>query len=354
MRDRANTTRTSGVTRRQLLGGTGGFLLLAACSPEQESSKQSSGDKSGFPVRIEHRYGTTEIQSPPTRIVTVGLTEQDYVLALGQAPVGTREWFGDQPGALWPWAREVLGDRKLPEVLPSKNLDIEEVLALQPDLILGMNSGLTKQQYNLLSDQIPTVAQHPDYPDYGAPWDAILETTGKALGKPKKADKLARDLKGQFKTAREKHPEFEGSTALLATSIGGKPYVYPEGPAVNFLAALGLDMPEKVNTMFGDKRQPKKLSLERLGILDSADVLVLGVYDSKSTSVATEAAYKALDIAKQGRDVKLPRMSSANGAMTFGSVLSLPVAIDLVVPRLATAIDGDPDTTVSPAPNEPR
>ena len=32
----------------------------------------------------------------------MGLTEQDIVLALGQVPIATTEWYGDQPSAVWP------------------------------------------------------------------------------------------------------------------------------------------------------------------------------------------------------------------------------------------------------------
>lgn len=92
------------------------MLLLTACGgdPSRDGKRNASEQAAGFPVRVEHRYGVTELPHPPRRIVTVGLTEQDYVLALGQAPVGTREWFGDRPGALWPWAVRALGGKPMP------------------------------------------------------------------------------------------------------------------------------------------------------------------------------------------------------------------------------------------------
>ena len=60
------------------------------------------------PVTIEHKYGSTTVSEAPTRVVTVGLVEQDALLALGVVPVGTTEWYGEQPGALWPWAQAEL------------------------------------------------------------------------------------------------------------------------------------------------------------------------------------------------------------------------------------------------------
>lgn len=338
-----------GATRRQVLGGAGLALLVAGCADNSTSRARSSGG--GFPVTIQHKYGSAKIPERPQRVVTVGLTEQDYVLALGIAPVGAREWFGGQPGALWPWARQQLGDSPLPTVLPRQELNFEQLASLKPDVILGVNSGLTQDEYDKLSQIAPTIAQPKEYADFGAPWQEITRIIGRALGKRDQAGKYVSDIEKRFEQARSDHPEFKGATGLLATSIDGSAYVYAEGPAPRFLTALGLKLPQAVSNLFsGDNREPVQLSLEKLSVLDNADVMVLGVYGDRSSSVAKKSVYKSLDIAKQGRDVMLPRMSPLNGALSFSSVLSLPLALEEVVPRLATAIDADPKTTVSPAP----
>ena len=73
-------------------------LSLSACGAEEEpaaaSSDADSAAESAFPVVIEHAFGTTEIPEEPQRVVTVGFNDQDFVLALGVTPVGTREYFG--------------------------------------------------------------------------------------------------------------------------------------------------------------------------------------------------------------------------------------------------------------------
>jgi iron complex transport system substrate-binding protein len=58
-------------------------------------------------------------------------------------------------------------------------------------------------------------------------------------------------------------------------------------------------------------------------------------------AVRTDPLYQRLDVAKQGRDLSLEGILS--GALSFGSVLSLPFALDELVPRLAAAVDGDPE-----------
>ena len=48
---------------------------------------------------------------------------------------------------------------------------------------------------------------------------------------------------------------------------------------------------------------------------------------------------------KQGRDVYIPEKGTLYEATSFISVLSIPLLIDELVPKLAAAADGKPDTT---------
>ena len=113
-----------------------------------------------FPREVEHALGITEIPAEPTRVVTVGVTEQDAVLALGIAPVGVTEWYGDQPFATWPWAQDELGDAEPVVLSTTDGFEYERIAALEPDLIIGTNAGLAEESYELLSAIAPTIA-HP-------------------------------------------------------------------------------------------------------------------------------------------------------------------------------------------------
>jgi iron complex transport system substrate-binding protein len=338
-------------SRRDLLRGAGAVGLtvaLAACGAGGDDSPAGPGPAERV---IGHKFGEARISGMPQRVVTVGLTEQDYLLALGVVPVGVREWFGGQPGALWPWAAAKLDGAPLPRALPVDEVDFEQIAALGPDLILGVNSGLTSTDHELLARIAPTVAQPAGYADYGAPWQLITETVGTALGRPADAQALVPAVDRQFEKARAENPQFAGRTALLAALMDdGSFYVYAEGPAPRFLTDLGFTMPPAAAALFtGDNRAPVMLSREQLGLLE-ADVLVLGLYGGDAAAVLRDPVFGKLPVARQGRAVMLSQMSLANGALTFGSVLSLPAALTELVPRLATALDGDPATVVSPAP----
>lgn len=322
-----------------------GSTSASATAPEV-----ATGEADPAPRTLSHRFGETEVEGVPERVVTLGLTDQDYVIALGVAPVGTAEWFGEQPGALYPWAREALGDLPMPEqVLSVYEYDVEAVAALDPDLILASNSGLTEDEYDQLSRIAPTVAQPDEYADFGAPWQEITRRTGAALGRADAAERLVEDLEAELARVVEDNPALDGATGLVTGVIEGEFWIYPEGPAPNFLRDLGIALPDAAEQVMDDNgRQATSLSREQLSLLES-DAIVLGLYGTDEQAVRDIEVFSALDTVQAGGLVALPEMSRANTAMTFGSVLSLPIAIDEMVPRLVAAVDGDPETTVEPA-----
>ena len=341
MNIRTSGRRAARTARRGAAAGAATALVLAAgCT---SGGAQDAGDASGPTRSIEHRYGTTEISGTPERVVTVGLTEQDYVLALGTDPVGVREWFGGHDGALWPWAEERL-EGETPEVLPVDELNIEQIATLEPDLILGINSGITEEEYDRLSELAPTVAQPTDHADFGAPWQEITTTVGTALDKEDEAEELVAGIEERFEEVRSEHPEFEDSTALLTSSISGEAWAYAEGPAPGFLTQLGMEMPADAEALFTDEnREPQAVALEELEAIE-ADAVLVGVYGEPEDSFSRLDVFTELDTAKEGRYMEMAEMSRLNGALSFGSVLSLDYALDELPPRLEEMLDGDPDT----------
>src|SRR5690348_807829 len=211
--------------------------LLVACGsdesdPEPESAgEQTTSDAGSFPVTVEHRLGETVIEEEPERVVVVGLTEQDILLELGVTPVAVTEWYGEQPHATWPWAQELLGDAE-PEVLSqSDGIEFEKVAALEPDLIIGTNSGMTEKDYELLSAIAPTVTNVAGSTPYFSPWQDQVLQVARALGREDDGRALVDEVEGRYAAVREAHPEWEGQTATFSQGgpYDGILYVYPDG-----------------------------------------------------------------------------------------------------------------------------
>jgi iron complex transport system substrate-binding protein len=329
-------------------------VLLAACGGGDDDAGPPSSDGAGsgspFPVQIEHRFGTTTIEEAPERVVTVGLTDQDPLLALGVVPVGTNEWFEGHDGNVMPWATDELeaAEGEVPEVVGDvEGINFEQVAALRPDLILGVYSGLTEEEYGTLSDIAPTVAQPDAYPDWGVPWQEQTRIVGTALGRADEADDLVAGVEAQFAAAREAHPEFAGKVGAIATVWDGSVVVYTQDDVRGqFLDSLGLDQIPGLVEMSEDGFSAE-ISGERLDLIDvDALVWIVDTIEDDMPRIAEQPVYSGLGLTEEGREVPVENDAPLGAATSFQTVLSLPSLLDGLVPMLAAAVDGDPATEV--------
>ncbi|MFC6083100.1 iron-siderophore ABC transporter substrate-binding protein [Sphaerisporangium aureirubrum] len=333
-----------------LLTGT-----IAACgsgsgtpAPSASGAAPASSSAGAFPVTIEHKYGSTTVEAEPQRIVTVGLTDQDAVLALGKVPVGTTEWIGGYPGAVGPWASGKLGGAAPPTVLKDTGTgpQPEKIAALAPDLILAVYSGLTKDQYDTLSKIAPVVAQPKEFTDWGVPWEKQTETIGKVLGKEAEAKTVVESVLAKFAAVKEQNPEFAGATGLVATPYEGI-FVYgPQDNRSRILTSIGFTLPPDLQKAVGDEFGAN-ISKERTDLLDvGALVWIVADPVADAAKLRQEKLYGDLKVVTEGRDVYVKETGDYGNALSFVSPLSLPYTLDRLVPQLAAAVDGDPATEI--------
>ena len=189
------------------------------------------------------------------------------LLALGVVPVGLRDWYGDYPQGVWPWAQPALGDQS-PTKLASE-LDFEAIAALNPDLILGLYIGLTQDDYATLSQIAPTVAQSGDHANYATPWQEMTLTAGLSLGCRVEAKALIASADERIASIRAEHPEFEGVQLVYAgMAEGSQIYVETaESTRVAILTSLGFVVPDEINALATDSFYAE-ISSEQLHLLD--------------------------------------------------------------------------------------
>lgn len=318
---------------------------LASCAPAADDADNVPAvDSDAFPVTVEHAYGDTTIPEQPQRVVTVGVTEQDTLWALGVKPVGVTEWYGDYDYASWPWADEARGDSK-PEVLTTTDgLDFEAIALLDPDLIIGTNAGLTEEDYDRLSDIAPTVAHSGDYSMYFEPWDVQTLQIGEAVGLEDEAQQLVDDIDAKFAEAAEQHPEFAGrSIVFLQNAIyDGAAIAYQDGLSTDFLTDLGFTVPSEIDAYAPEDSSggQANIPVENLDVLNVADVLIWGTEsDDDITALEDEPFVSAVTAMQNGSVVYTDGITA--GAIYFTSALSLPYVLDSLVPALADAVAGN-------------
>lgn len=337
--------------RRSWWGGlaaTAALLVTAGCGgPAAPAAGGDPAAGGAFPVTIAHSLGSTVIPAKPSRVVTLGYTDQDAVLALGTVPVGTSEWYGEKPGALFPWAAGKLNGAPLPTVLPSaETVDFERIAGLEPDLILALYGGLEQADYDKLSRIAPTVTQPAGVKNYSIPWDVQTEVVGKALGKSAEAAALISGVRAKIAQVKGAHPQYAGRTALTAGWFSDQWYAYStKDQRGRLLTDLGFTVNPEIDKLSGEKFG-SYLSFERPDLIDS-DALIWVMFEpGQEAKIKAAPSYRATKVATQGRAIYVDSTGGTDlDAMGgFITVLSLPALLDALPPQLDALLDGDPAT----------
>jgi iron complex transport system substrate-binding protein len=333
------------VTRREFLVGAGSLLLLGAAGCGGSGSGGETTSAASGTRTIEHKFGATEVGGSPEKVVSIGYQEHDFLYALRVSPVAVRYWYGDEEDVVRNWAEDEAGDAD-PEVLNMpEGLNFERIAALEPDLIVGLYSGMTRDDYETLSEIAPTIAQSGDYIDYGMPWQETTVMLGRAVGRETRAEELVAEGEGQFEEAREAHPEFEGKSLAVATYSGDTFGVFAAAdPRSRFFTSLGFVVPEEFTELAGDSFYAD-LSAERLDLLET-DVLVwdqISFTEGGRETIETEPLIRRLEVMQEGRVIFLE--GAVEDAFGWNTVLSIPFALDAILQMLERAVGGSAEET---------
>lgn len=194
-----------------------GSLLVVAgagCGAPEADSPAGAATRDA-PVTVKHRFGSTELDTVPRRIVTVDLQWTDVMLAMGVTPVGyTRDSLMPKSGV--PWQRL---PAKAKALSLTDGVPVEQIAALEPDLIVGTFSIADKETYDVLADIAPTIGA-PDAKQV-TPWQDLVRTAGTILDDPSKATAVVDSVDRKVSAVARELPGLEGKTFALAQYIVG-------------------------------------------------------------------------------------------------------------------------------------
>ncbi|MGD1944368.1 MAG: ABC transporter substrate-binding protein [Leptolyngbyaceae cyanobacterium] len=164
------------------LGAALAVVLLQSCfgaTPAPSQGPLSASESSACRM-VRHAMGETCVPLQPQRVIALSVPTLGNALALGIRPIATIVYFDVPPPYLVePLATiQVLGKEEQPSV--------ERILALQPDLIIGIKYS-TEAIYNQLSQIAPTVVD--DWEGYPS-WRQHFDFVANVLGKPESAEQV--------------------------------------------------------------------------------------------------------------------------------------------------------------------
>lgn len=313
-------------------------LTLSACgtSGDSGSDTEASGaaEAGAFPVTVDHAYGSTTIDAEPIRIVTIGWSGQDAVIALNKVPVAMESFSGDGiENNILPWDASRLNGAK--PVLMTTNPDIpfEQILGLDPDVILAVYSGIDEGEYKRLSDIAPTVA-FPDQP-WDTAWDKQMSMIGAALGQPAQAQTLIDETGAYFEKQAADHPQFQGKTATYAMRTDEGLIVFcGTDPRIRLLGQLGVKTSPGVDAVCTSGDSSVSVGMESIDTLD-ADVFILVDADGTNLDkLMSFGPFANMTSVSNGRLVRLVGMDYAM-ATSAPTVLSVPYAFDEFIAQLS-------------------
>ncbi|WP_329562740.1 ABC transporter substrate-binding protein [Streptomyces uncialis] len=326
--------------RRRLLSAgaaLGSSLVLAGCGDDEPAPAGPSRSGGGaFPLTVEDKFGEVRITERPERVLSLGRTDHDVLLALGVVPVGLWQFIPTMKRGVGSWAEPSLGGRTPSFLKPP--FDFEQVASLDPDLIVNVQSGGDETEYRTLTDIAPTVGLPGGAAANSVPWRESTRLIARAVGREAKGDELVAGTESLLKAAADRNPGFAGKTVSILLAFGGKAGVYTTGDTrMQIVTALGLK-PSPYVTELGDDKYFVELSAENTGDAD-ADVVIL-LSQQQLPLAATLKQYPQVAEMKAAREGRLvfPADPSVGLALSSASVLSIPYAVKGLEPLLREAL----------------
>ncbi|MEU1799802.1 iron-siderophore ABC transporter substrate-binding protein [Streptomyces sp. NPDC019937] len=321
-----------------------GIGLLAGCGAD---SADTTGDddpaaaSGAFPVTVEHAFGSTKITEAPQRVVSLGYTDDQAMLALGVKPVGMVDQYPNPAGkepdinTQWPWVKDKWGGTR-PEVVMKNGdtgPDYEKIASLRPDLIVAVYSEIDKAAYDKLSKIAPTVGRTKGEKEpFSAPWQDNAAQIAKALGKEDEGTELVRGVQDKLDAAKKAHPKFAGQTAVALSWYKNSvaPFTSTDVRG-RLVTGIGFTYQAKVDEV-ADGKFFTVLSPERVDLADADRVFVINDA-ADQRALKKFKLFTNLDAVKKGKVSYLldSEGPAVGAAMSQSTLLSLPYAIDQLV-----------------------
>jgi iron complex transport system substrate-binding protein len=324
---------------------------LAACSKDDtQNSAATTGESAGFPVTIDHLFGSTTIKAKPERVVTLGGGDMEASIALGVVPVAGADWFGDPQ--VRGWVKSALGDRPAPKLIQASEPKYEEIAALKPDLIVYVNTLNDKSQFETLNAIAPTIAAPAGTKNvYGVAWQDQVREIAKATGTASAGEQVVKDTETLVTATAKANPEFAGNVITAGVYSANSLNAWlPSDPRMRLLTSLGFKTNPQLDAMENGDFYVK-ISPELTGKLN-ADLIFMAALDNSGKldpAVGNDKVFNALPTVQAGHVAYwggAPVINTAtpsgefSSAMSIGGPLGIKYALPKLVPMLKKALAG--------------
>ncbi|MEH6387054.1 MULTISPECIES: iron-siderophore ABC transporter substrate-binding protein [Pseudomonas] len=275
------------------------------------------------PRTLETAYGEVAVDGQPERVVTLYEGALDTALTAGITPLGTIATRGGTGVAAY------LQDKAKDVAIvgTSRELNLEAVVAQQPDLILA-SPQLSKEQYELLSGLAPVIV--PPMAGWKTDnWKQEARLFAKALDREASIEQAIEAVEGRTEQLAEsmhsRYAENDRSAYLVRWMPQGALVMSSQLFTTGLLSAAGFEV-EDGGLVNGERPHSDLLSLENLSRVDG-DWMFLATLNEEGRATLDAArkssAFSRLDVVQRDRVIPVDGQlwTSASGPLAAQAVL---------------------------------
>ncbi|WP_462188542.1 MULTISPECIES: iron-siderophore ABC transporter substrate-binding protein [unclassified Frankia] len=312
------------------------LAVTAGCGSSDDGSGGTAASASAatgsFPVTLKNKFGTTVIKSQPKRIIALSY-EEDILATLGITPIAyaKNEY---KPDGVFPWLQGKIDLSKSAALGTSGDLNLEQIAALHPDLILATNFYGLADYYDRLSKIAPTVGYTDDAGI--ATWQENSTIIGKAVGRDADTRKAIAAIEKIIQDTRSSLPGLAGKTFSYSFYYepGGLAVIDdPKTVSVQLYTELGMKLAPGVTANVVDR----SLSMEKLDALDADFVLIGFATPALKTEMNGNKLFTDIPAVKAGRVLQVDAFTA--GAVNNPTILNIPWQLEQLKPTLAKVAD---------------
>ena len=263
------------------------FGMITGCS--SDNGKENTQETS----TVQSVKGEVEIPANPQRIVDISGSSEELVL-LGHTPVATANVDSYETTKVPSYIEDKLGDAKVVGHSMMDTMDIEAILAAEPDLII-----MAPRQEKIY-DQLKEIAPVVMLEDRSNDWEAKLKDVAALFGQEKEAQEW---LDAYYKKAEELGKEIkkangEDTTYLTVLASSGQFMVFTEG-GIGTVLKEDMKLPQPTNMPKQDSITLPTVTMEGLSEID-ADYIIVIATESDKADLDASTVWPEIRAVKEG------------------------------------------------------
>lgn len=246
------------------------FGMVTGCS--SDNGKENTQETR----TVQSVKGEVEIPANPQRIVDISGSSEELVL-LGHTPIATANVDSYETTKVPSYIEDKLGDAKVVGHSMMDTMDIEAILAAEPDLII-----MAPRQEKIY-DQLKEIAPVVMLEDRSNDWEAKLKDIAVLFGQEKEAQEW---LDAYYKKAEELGKEIkkangEDTTYLTVLASSGQFMVFTEG-GIGTVLKEDMKLPQPTNMPKQDSITLPTVTMEGLSEIDADHIIVIATESDKA------------------------------------------------------------------------